>query len=142
MFRRSSLALGAVALFLAVGCGGSDSISVDRVAIGVQGRYEKRALGTGGYGSVTEAPTRYAYAQLRSASGVEDETDLDVNGQGTLYAPRGTSVYVTLVADVAVPASGGGLRLPDRQRPSAGARAGGARLAPPRRRPPPLPARP
>lgn len=109
MFRRSSLALGAVALFLAVGCGGSDSISVDRVAIGVQGRYEKRALGTGGYGSVTEAPTRYAYAQLRSASGVEDETDLDANGQGTLYAPRGASVYVTLVADVAVPASGGGL---------------------------------
>lgn len=102
-FKCWTILILALPLALGTACtGGNDA--TDNVSVTVKASYEKIAYGSGGLGSVTPSPARYAYAQLcRESDGTAIQgVDLDANGVGTISIPPG-NVYAVVYADVAIP---------------------------------------
>lgn len=100
-----------ITLLLACTGGTGDGPSGDTVRVTLQGRYEKRVLSSGGFGSITTLPTRYCWAEVWRSGGSSPISygNLGTDGTGWADIPRGTSFYVIVRADITVPnASGGG----------------------------------
>jgi len=63
------LLLGGTALTLVVGCGGVSVGNGDEVRVTIQAQYEKRDLGSGGFGAASPRPARFIYAEVVEPSG-------------------------------------------------------------------------
>jgi len=98
------LLLGGTALTLVVGCGGVSVGNGDEVRVTIQAQYEKRDLGSGGFGAASPRPARFIYAEVVEPSGHVIAGDyLGSDGTGWVSLPPGTSFRVKLQAQVEVP---------------------------------------
>lgn len=106
--RSWTTAIMALSLLLGTACTSVDDTggSGDSVTVTIQASYEKRAYGSGGLGSVSTPPARFAFAQLCRTSDsqpIGQAIDLDINGRGAISIPRGSNVFAVVYADVTVP---------------------------------------
>ncbi|HEX4845690.1 MAG TPA: hypothetical protein VFV26_05680, partial [Geothrix sp.] len=103
---RCLTALWALLLLAACGGGGSSSSSYD-ARITLQAQFEKRILGTSGFGGTALRPARYCWAEVRDASSdaLLASGYLGSDGTGMTTVPRGASIYVRVYAQYQVPSA-------------------------------------
>jgi hypothetical protein len=101
---------GLTALVLLTACGGgggSSSFSSSDAQITLQAQFEKRPLGTSGFGATVLRPARYCWAEVRdvTSNALLASGYLGSDGTGLTTVPRGLSVYVRVYAQYQVPSA-------------------------------------
>ncbi len=98
-----------ISLLLACTAGTGDGSLEDTVRVTLQGRYEKRALNSSGFGPITTLPTRYCWAEVWRSGGSSPISygNLGTDGTGWVDVPRGISFYAVVRADITLPNTSG-----------------------------------
>jgi hypothetical protein len=96
-------------LSLLMACVGPGTSRDGTVRVQLQGTFQKQLLTPSGLGAVTESPARYAYAEIRAASGdtLLASGYLGADGGGSVDLSPDTRVYLRVFAAYEVPVTTG-----------------------------------